>query len=202
MGDVPHFVVADRGRGLATIRLYRNLEDAACGAAVLVSIVCCSLMLVASVAYYWQIRDYLYLFFWWQFVFREGLLLSTVVAGVRFRATLLRQTPTSGDYALTLGALAVGCWAAFAWFSWPMHDIALEFGGHGRWGSHELAPNGREFFLRDKTVPLLLFGPVIGIVTTHWARSRRINQEPPNRPSSRPAPPAADGQPSTGPRKM
>lgn len=57
-------------------------------------------------------------------------------------------------------------WVSFAYFSSPMHDIALDyFGHHGRFGSVSL--NGSSSYLiNDVTLPLILFAPsfIIGMV--------------------------------------
>ena len=56
-------------------------------------------------------------------------------------------------------------WVSFAYFSSPMHDIALDyFGHHGRFGSADLN-NGSPYLINDVSLPLILFIPpfLIGI---------------------------------------
>jgi len=56
-------------------------------------------------------------------------------------------------------------WVSFAYFSSPMHDIALDdFGHHGRFGDVQL--NGPSpYLINDVTLPLILFAPpfIIGM---------------------------------------
>ena len=63
---------------------------------------------------------------------------------------------------------------AFMWFQHPMHDIALHFGSHGRWGCGVSRLDGATPpIIRDVTVPWMLFAPMILAFTTHWIWSRK-----------------------------
>jgi len=57
-------------------------------------------------------------------------------------------------------------WISFAYFSDPMHDIALDyFGHHGRFGSVQL-DGSSPYLINDVTLPLILFLPpfLLGMV--------------------------------------
>jgi hypothetical protein len=63
-------------------------------------------------------------------------------------------------------------WLAYAYFSGPMHDIALDYlGHHGRFGAVDL--NGPSpFLLNDVTLPLILFAPPLAIGIWYlWSRT-------------------------------
>jgi len=64
--------------------------------------------------------------------------------------------------------------ASFEWFQDPMHDIALTFGSHGRWGCGTVNEDGSPYFLlRDSTMPFILFAPVLLATAAHWVASKR-----------------------------
>ena len=57
--------------------------------------------------------------------------------------------------------------ASMTFFDEPMHDMALVFGYHGRWGCHVVGKDGLPAnFLTGQTVFFLLYVPVI--VTIGW----------------------------------
>jgi hypothetical protein len=59
-----------------------------------------------------------------------------------------------------------------------MHDIALMFGSHGRFGDTVLNGDGSPlYFVTDATMPWLLFGPPLLGVVGHWLIERRRGLE-------------------------
>jgi hypothetical protein len=61
-------------------------------------------------------------------------------------------------------------WVSFAYFSGPMHDIALDyFGHHGRFGDVQL--NGSSpYVVNDITLPFILFVPPFLIGTAYFIK--------------------------------
>jgi len=58
-------------------------------------------------------------------------------------------------------------WVSYAFFSGPMHDIAIDYlGHHGRFGAVNLNNGTYPYLINDITLPLILFVPTIllGIV--------------------------------------
>jgi hypothetical protein len=98
---------------------------------------------------------------------------GTIVVGQGLRQNLRHQRDEPWVHgcfvAFTLGAMIV----SFGWFKDPMHDIALFFGSHGRWGCGTVNADGSESFtVRDDTAPLILFTPVLLATAAHWLASR------------------------------
>jgi len=54
-----------------------------------------------------------------------------------------------------------------------MHDIAPLLGSHGRWGCHALAPGGGEYWIRDTTLPFVLYMPALVAVIAAGRRAAR-----------------------------
>ena len=79
---------------------------------------------------------------------------------------------------LYLAACAVTLWFSLAFFVTPMHDVALWFGAHGRFGCREL---GAGYWLTDRTIPWLLWALVPALYLLHAALSTilRARKEPP-----------------------
>lgn len=63
------------------------------------------------------------------------------------------------------------------WFEQPMHDIALIFGSHGRWGCQLYDDQGPAYLLRDSTLPFILFGPILGTNAAHWLFAGRKREQ-------------------------
>jgi hypothetical protein len=101
--------------------------------------------------------------------------LSTIATFVLFRRALARRP--GGDWRLRLAllaALGLTLWCSWTWFGGPMHDIALAFGSHGRFGCETLNEDGSPvYFIRDGTMPWLLFGPPLLGVIGHGLIQRR-----------------------------
>lgn len=89
-------------------------------------------------------------------------LLPGIIGSLIFSYKVLKRTIKKWHqwifYAESLITLAI----SFGYFKTPMHDIALFFGSHGRFGCRRL----HAYFFTDATVPLFLFVPplVIGII--------------------------------------
>jgi hypothetical protein len=107
---------------------------------------------------------------------------SAISAGMFGSLWLLRRELVNGRYRAwaycaallsTVAAMPV----AFIWFRTPMHDFALRFyESHGRWGCTD-----DSLWIRDATVPWILFCPVIAGIVSHgcyrlfiWFRSRAL----------------------------
>ena len=88
-------------------------------------------------------------------------------------------------YVCFLGCTVLAFCFAFGWFTTPMHDIALIFDSHGRWGCHALGIDGtNQYVLRDGTVPWMLFAPPAVAAIAHWAWSRQKAGTEPDGPSN------------------
>jgi hypothetical protein len=97
------------------------------------------------------------------------LLLSVFV-----RRRLLQSTVPSWAHMAVVFCVAATLWSAFIWFRAPMHDIGLVFDSHGRWGCRLVDADGSpQYFIRDNTVPWMIFSPLILAATGHWIWSRR-----------------------------
>lgn len=76
------------------------------------------------------------------------------------------------SFLLCASLLAFG-WS-FLWFQHPMHEIAMYFGSHGRWGCGVVNADGSYYYIfRDATVPWMIFPPMIVVFITHWIWSRK-----------------------------
>lgn len=100
--------------------------------------------------------------------------IGTVVAGRGLRKTLKRGPSYTGAHAWFLGFALASMLMSFSWFQDPMHDIALPFGSHGRWGCQTVNDDGSPaFLLRDSTVPMIVFLPALLTTGGHWIARRR-----------------------------
>jgi hypothetical protein len=94
------------------------------------------------------------------------MLLLLPYAGMIAAGRNLRRSLSLGEREQVAYALFGLCGVAallvsFRWFQDPMHDIALWFGSHGRWGCSGPAEDGSDFLLNDSTVPELIFLPIL-----------------------------------------
>src|SRR5689334_15498020 len=97
---------------------------------------------------------------------------GTIVAGRGLRQKLQRRRARPWAHAWFVGFALASMLVSFEWFRNPMHDIALIFGSHGRWGCGTVNADGSPvFFLRDSTVPFLLFAPILVLTAGHWLLS-------------------------------
>ena len=100
-----------------------------------------------------------------------GLLpfVGTVVVGRRLRQSLRSGSGRPFEHAWFLGFALASMLMSFSWFQSPMHDIALTFGSHGRWGCSDVNEDGSSvYLLRDTTMPFILFAPVLVATAGHW----------------------------------
>jgi hypothetical protein len=145
--------------------------DAAFGAVLLVSATVCVLILLTTAGYElsWADSPYMALPRLWPMCLPYAVLLTSVLIT---RRQLFRDGPRPRTYvALTVTTL-IGFWVSFLWFQFPMHDIAMIFGSHGRWGCQTLRADGsRVHLIRDDTVPWLLFAPILVGIALHGFRS-------------------------------
>ena len=156
------------------MKKYRHAADAALGLVLLLGAFICTCIVVATAWY--QV--------WWCVTFPDcpqPLLLPTYVSSLAMlgavflaRRHLIRGRIPTGIYIALLCTTGVALCCARLWFSDPMHDIALPFGSHGRWGCHAINADGSpHYLLRDATVPWILFAPVALATCIHWFWSRR-----------------------------
>lgn len=104
-----------------------------------------------------------------------GLLpfVGTVVAGRRLRQSLRGGSGSPFAHAWFFGFAAASLLMSLSWFQSPMHDIALTFGSHGRWGCSDVDAGGSSvYLLRDSTMPFILFAPVLLATAGHWLARR------------------------------
>jgi len=99
---------------------------------------------------------------------------GTVVAGRSLQRTKHGRPRRRWAHAWFFGFALASMFASFTWFQNPMHDIALTFGSHGRWGCGIQNEDGSSYFLLgDSTVPFILFAPVLVVTAVHWFANRR-----------------------------
>lgn len=105
-----------------------------------------------------------------------GLMLSplaaTIVVGQWLRQKLRLGSEPRWARACFLACVLLSMCVARDWFREPMHDIGLMFGSHGRWGCSSPDADGSAFLLRDGTMPLFLFVPIVAATAGHWLLSR------------------------------
>lgn len=107
---------------------------------------------------------------------------GTIVSGQYLRNKLRRQLDRPWAHAYFIGFALASMLVSLQWFKDPMHDIGILFGSHGRWGCQAVNDDGSPaYFLRDRTVPLILFAPVLLVTAGHWlferlTRARAQNQ--------------------------
>jgi hypothetical protein len=100
--------------------------------------------------------------------------LGTIVTGRHLRRALRHRPPPPFAHGLFFAFAFASMLASLAWFKNPMHDIAMLFGSHGRWGCGVYDADGSpRFLLRDSTVPFLLFVPILLATSGHFFMSRR-----------------------------
>ena len=100
--------------------------------------------------------------------------LSTIATFVFFRRALTHAGSHARPYAALFAAIGLTLWSSRTWFAGPMHDIAMVFGSHGRFGCTMSNADGSPlYFVRDDTLPWLLFGPSLLGVVGRWLIERR-----------------------------
>lgn len=160
------------------------VADAACASAIVVGQVVSAAILLATALYlgWLAINGFDPLSFTSAFVLLPFA--GTIVAGRNLWRGLRSRPPPRFAHAWFLGFAFASMLASLARFKDPMHDIAMLFGSHGRWGCGVYGADGSAFYLlRDSTVPFLLFVPLLGITAAHFFVSRRALQMM-SRPSS------------------
>jgi len=123
----------------------------------------CAVMFVLLMVYYFHIT------FSYEVVPRYWILILLLIPGIVVSFIIRRQVLKVRIKKWSLWLFGIESlftlWVSFAYFSSPMHDIALDyFGHHGRFGDVNL--NGHSSYLiNDVTLPLILFAPsfLIGI---------------------------------------
>jgi hypothetical protein len=156
---------------------WTHLRDRACVAAVLLAqIVCAGILLVTAAFVVWCMTsgpEPLYP------VSKMGALwllpyAATIAAGQRLRQHLVQRPERRRAHATFLGLTLLALFSSLGWFRDPMHDIALFFGSHGRWGCSVVNDDGSPYYLlRDDTMPFILFAPVLLTVAAHGLATRR-----------------------------
>ena len=154
---------------------YRHVADAAFGAIILIAMVICTIMVLSTVAYLIACR-----------IFGSesipvinllpclGSFLVFMVAVFIVRYHLFHSSAPGWSYISLLVCTVISLLFAFGWFQDPMHDIALLFDSHGRWGCNLIEADGAsKYLLHDGTVPWVIFAPVILATVFHWIWSRR-----------------------------
>jgi len=117
----------------------------------------CVVMLVLLMAYYFQIAAS------YEMVPRYWILGLLLIPGIVVSFIIRRQVLKDRIKKWSLWLFGIeslfSLWVSFAYFSGPMHDIALDyFGHHGRFGDVNL--NGSSpYLVNDVTLPLILFVP-------------------------------------------
>lgn len=149
------------------MKRYQTTTDAVCGMVLTLGYLACAFVILATIAYY--IR---YLPMLSQVELGNYLPASIPFAGLflatfLFRRRMFRQDLFHSSYVALLLYAALAFFTAFGWFQDPMHDIALWFRSHGRWGCF-----GTGYFFRDSTMPWILFFPLLPVVSTHWLLRR------------------------------
>jgi hypothetical protein len=155
------------------MKRYQNHIDALLGAMLLLGQFTCVLILGATAAWFINAQKY-------GGVYLPGVCLMAAPFVFMFvGAWLLRRELFCGGYSIWAYKVAVfstilSMCFAFFWFQDPMHDIALWFGSHGRWGCYEIQEDGM-YYIRDATVPWILFAPIVAAILLHWRVFGRAN---------------------------
>lgn len=117
----------------------------------------CMVMFVLLIVYYFHISaSYAAVPRYWILIL---LLIPGIVASFIIRRQVLKDRIKKWSLWLFGIESLFTLWVSFAYFSNPMHDIALDyFGHHGRFGDVNL--NGSSSYLiNDVTLPLIIFVP-------------------------------------------
>jgi len=155
---------------------FQAIADASCATAVVVGQVTAIAIILAtvlhagwSIAYGFEVLEVL------SVPDVLGLLpfAGTVVAGRGLQQSLRGGPDKPFAHAWFLGFAFASMLMSFIWFRSPMHDIALTFGSHGRWGCSDVNEGGSSVYLvRDATMPFILFAPVLVATAGHWLARR------------------------------
>ena len=163
------------------MKRYPNTADAAMGLVLVVAAVACITIIVATAAYqiFGRITypDSTQPILWSAYLPFLAMLCGVIVT----RHLLLRTRVPTWTYVLLLAVTGLAIPYSLIWFSNPMHDIALLFGSHGRWGCSTINEDGSPHYLiRDDTVALMLFAPVALATIAHWVWPRRRRRTEPS----------------------
>ena len=154
------------------MRQYRHISDAALGMILLVVATPCILIILATVVCQiagCTVPGYEAPTLWPTHLPFVGMLVGVFIT----RHHLFGGRVPTWSYLLLLGVTGIAFWFSFVWFEDPMHDIALFFGSHGRWGCGVVNGGGSSpYLIRDDTVPWMLFAPVGLAILGHWIRSK------------------------------
>lgn len=168
---------------------YRNMPDAAFGSVLLLSGTVCALIMLATLVYQITCRmeypDATQPRLWPAYLPYAAVIASIVFA----RRHLFGNGVRLWTYSVLAIATILALWFSFMWFRDPMHDIALFFGSHGRWGCSVINADGTHGrLIRDDTVPWMLFVPVLltGVAHLIWTRTRKAQNNELN-PTNEPA---------------
>lgn len=142
---------------------------------------------------------------WWTFVARHfwsvlpfpmvvlqlaGFALGTI-SSVGVARSAARSRLTMLRLCVGLCGLIAATLASASFSSGPMHDIALSWGSHGRWGCRVVDEGGRSVYLvTSRTLPLLLFVPpltLVGLLGMTVLRRARLANRALNPTGLRPA---------------
>jgi hypothetical protein len=128
----------------------------------------CAVMLVLLMVYYFHIAVS------YEAVPRYWILILLLIPGIIASFVIRRQVLKVRIKKWSLWLFGIESlftlWVSFAYFSSPMHDIALDyFGHHGRFGSVSL--NGSSSYLiNDVTLPFVLFVPTFLLGIAYFIR--------------------------------
>jgi hypothetical protein len=113
------------------------------------------------------------------------------VSTVSVARSAARHRLTSRRLLIATGGLVAAMFAATSWLAGPMHDIALSWGSHGRWGDLLVDDRGGQVYVvTSQTLPALIFVPLIALVTWRGAivlRRARLDNPALNPKGLRPA---------------
>jgi len=137
------------------VKHYPSRAGAFLGACLVYASTVLTLMTVASVVHACSFSSF-GLLFPWDYVRNAVPLALFVVAASLARFFLLKGTMPVWVWRTLIVAAMLAVWYSYIWFQDPMHDIALFFGSHWRWGCW--APG---YIVRDSTMPWFLFTPVL-----------------------------------------
>jgi hypothetical protein len=169
-------------------RYMRNIEhpaDVALWIVLLLGLLACTCMIVATianqVATLAMLSDGLHLSPMakkvptFRIIAFEALPFILMITAILFTEQHLKRGKIPrGAYIFLLGTTVLAFGWAFIWFQHPMHEIAMYFGSHGRWGCGAVNADGSYFYIiRDATAPWMIFSPMIVVFITHWMWSRK-----------------------------